>query len=188
VIHMDALSSSIEDYFAKEEFLEGDSRRENPSKGPKEELVLLEAFIGKGANIPLKNKLEIIPRGGSWFVWKTMIISKESDIFCTDCMYTLSLKFSDNTLISFQAKTFKKTTKIDGTATLDGVQKGMLNSYSFTIREAYKEEDFVLSVGIQQGKVRVYVDCDTQPDSSSSYAWNYLVENSKEILFTKRPL
>jgi len=177
VIHTDAFSSSIDEFLSTLEYADFDPRKRS---------FLLEVFINEGTSIPKADDVDNTVRGGSWFEWNTMIISKDSEIFCTDCMYTLSLKFSENTFLSFHAQTYKKTTKIDGTTTLDGVQKGMLNLYSFTVREAYKEEDFVLSVGVQQGKVRVYVDCDTQPKSSSSYAWDYLVESSEEIVLTKQ--
>jgi len=176
VIHTDALSSSVDEFLSSLEYY-SDSRKR---------FFFLEVFINEGKSIPDTDEVDNTIRGGSWFEWNTMIIPKNSEIFCTDCVYTLSLKFSENTFVNFKAQTFKKTTKIDGTTTLDGVQKGMLNSYSFAIREAFKEEDFLLSVGIQQGKVKVYVDCDTQPKFSSDYAWSYLVESSREILLTKK--
>jgi len=150
----------------------------------KKELPSLKVFINKGMSIPFEKNDEIIQRKGSWFEGNTMVISKKSNLFCTDCVLTLSLRFTEGSSISVQAQTFKENTRISGKAELDGVQKEMFNPYRFIGIDTKKEEDFVLDVKVHQGKVKIYIDCNTQPQPSWEYHWNYLVENSKGITLT----
>ena len=152
----------------------------------KKETPFLEVFINQGLSIPFTNTAENIPRKSSWLEGSTIVIEKDSSLFCTDCLLTLSLNFAKFSSISVQAQTYKKNMFISGKAELDGVQKGKENSYRFTGRESYKEEDFVLSVKVHQGKVRVFVDCGTQPQSSANYYWSYLAENSKDIVLSHK--
>jgi len=161
VIHIDAITSN---------------RKEVPK---------LEVFINQGNDIPYTNRAEYVPRS-SWFEGSTIIIHKGTNMFCTGCTYTLSLKFTESSSLSLEAHVYKKTTEIYGTSTLDGVQREESNSYSFTLREAHKEEDFVVSVRLQQGKVKIYINCDTMPSSFSGYYWSYLVEEFQEIVLTKK--
>jgi len=147
----------------------------------RKELPPLEVLISQGTSIPFTNNAENIQRRSSWFEGDTIVIDKDSSLFCTDCTYTLSLKFTEPSSINIQAQTYKENTQVSGETRLDGVQKGKENFYRFTGRENSKEEDFVLSVKVHQGKVTVFIDCDIQPQASASYYWHYKVADSQDI-------
>jgi len=144
----------------------------------KTELPSLEVFINPGKSIPFTDKAGSISRKGSWFEGNTIIIGKDSSLFCDDCTYTLNLRFTESSSIGVQALTFKKNAQIHRIPVLDAVREGMKNTFCF-----HKKEDFVLSVKVHQGRVGVIVNCDKHRQSSRGSGWDEVIQDSKEITF-----
>jgi len=145
----------------------------------------LKVYLTKGHDIPDSENSEKIVRS-SWFEGTTLVIYDDNKIFCTGCDYTLSLKFNEFSMVSIEAHVFTKSTDLKRDAVLDGVKNGKLNQYTFEIKEAHREEDFVISVKPQQGSVKVYINCDVMPADYRISYWNYEIYSAEDIVLTPR--
>jgi hypothetical protein len=145
----------------------------------------LQVFINQGKEIPYTNKGENIPRT-SWFEGRTIVIYKDTNIFCTDCQYTLSLKFKQFSSISMEAHVFETLTDLGGYSMLDGVKKDKFNSYRLKVQDERKDEDLLIEVNPQEGTPMVYINCDNQPPNVQSYYWRYRIDKTQDIVMTAR--
>jgi len=154
-----------------------------PSK--EDEVPELTVYINQGKEIPYTNKAENIPRT-SWFEGRTIVIYKDTNIFCTGCEYTLSLKFNQFASISMEAHIFETLTDLGGYSVLDGVKKDKSNFYKLQVQPERKDEDLLIEVNPQEGTPMVYINCDTQPSNVQSYYWRYRIDATQDIIMTGR--
>jgi len=154
-----------------------------PSK--EDEVPELTVYINQGNDIPYTNKGENIPRT-SWFEGRTIVIYKDTNVFCTGCQYTLSLKFNQFSSISMEAHVFETLTDLGGYSMLDGAKKDKFNSYRLKVQDERKDEDLLIEVNPQEGTPMVYINCDTQPSNVQSYYWRYRIDKTQDIVMTAR--
>ena len=135
----------------------------------------LDLFINKGDKIPDSMSAESVPRS-SWFGGRTIVFYKGSEMYCTNCVYTISAKFSEGSSLRFESTVMQPTTPLRASFTVDAIQPDKANLYTFDVTDATKDKEILIDLTPQIGSVKLEIRCD---DDADRY-WSYQIDRKKE--------
>ena len=143
----------------------------------------ISLYMNKGNQIPSIHQSDENLSNGI-FATRTLLITRDSSLFCLDCNYTLVIETVNSQAVKIQASCITDLADVWQKNYLDAAEMNGFNVYSLTVPWKPMIQDIILYINPHQGSPKVFINCDVVPTNQSGYKWEYDISIAQDIVLT----